>query len=69
MFARIVGFFGIIIMEIFVFSLIIAGLENAGLHGVASVLTIVFIIWLIADIVLKIVVRGGKSLISRIWNY
>lgn len=67
-FARLVGFFSFIALEIIVFSLVV-GAVGAVMPGLASLLTVVFTIWIIIDIVLRIFVGGGKSLIKYIFNF
>ena len=68
-FARIVGFIVFISFEIFIFSIIIKVLNESGLPAIANILTFVFVIWIIIDIILKIFVGGAKSLIRTILRY
>ena len=68
MFARLVWFLSFIIFEIIVFSIIV-GVVSESSPALASILTVVFIIWIIAEITIRIFVGGGKSLIRWIFRF
>lgn len=68
-FVRFIWFISFIIFEILVFGLIIKGVNEAGLYWLSGILTIVFIIWIILEILLKIFVGGTKSLIRYIFRF
>ena len=68
MFARLVWFLSFIIFEIIVFSIIV-GVVSESSPALASILTVVFIIWIIAEIAIRIFVGGGKSLIRWIFRF
>jgi len=68
-FARLVWFFSFIIFEVIVFSFIVNMVSDAGMPGLAKLLTFVFIIWIIAEILIKILIGGGKSLIRWIFRF
>lgn len=67
-FARLIGFLSFIALEIIVFSLVV-GAVGTVMPGLAALLTVAFTIWIIIDIVLRIFVGGGKSLIKYIFNF
>lgn len=67
-FARIINFFFFIFAEILVFSLLVSAITAAGMPILAGFLTFIFIIWIIIDIILKVFVGGGKTLIGYIFN-
>jgi hypothetical protein len=69
LFARIFSFFFFIMIEIFIFSLILKYMAESGMGGLAGFLTIVFTIWIIADIIIKIFVGGSKSIIRYLIKY
>lgn len=68
-FARLVSFVIFIALEIFVFSIIVKALKEAGMPFLASILTIVFVIWIIIDIIIRIFIGGGKNLIKYIFRF
>jgi hypothetical protein len=67
-FARLFWFLWFIIFEIIVFNFIVGIVSDAGMPWLAAILKLVFTIWIIAEIVLKIVVGGGKTLIKWIFR-
>jgi hypothetical protein len=67
-FARLVWFLSFIIFEIIVFSFIVGAVAEVS-PALASILTIVFTIWIIAEIAIRIFVGGGKSLIRWIFRF
>lgn len=68
-FARLVWFVSFIVLEILVFGLIIEGVNKAGMPWLSSFLTIVFVIWIIVEILLRIFVGGTKTLIRYIFRF
>lgn len=68
MFARLVWFLSFIIFEIIVFSFIVGAVADAGMTGFAALLTFIFVIWIIAEILIRIFVGGGKSVIKYIFR-
>lgn len=68
-FARFIGFLTFIIIEIVVFNYIITVLRDTGLNSLANILTVVFIIWIILEILIKIFIGGGKTLLQWIFKF
>lgn len=62
---RILGLLGFILLEIIVFYVICESLKDSGYPVISSVLKIIFIIWIIFEIILKIIVGGSVN----IFNY
>lgn len=67
-FARLIWFLTFLVFEIVVFSFIV-GIVADSSPSLAIILTIVFIIWIIAEIAIRIFVGGGKSLIRYIFRF
>jgi len=67
-FARLVWFLSFIIFEIIVFSFIVDIVADSS-PALAGILTIVFTIWIIAEIAIRIFVVGSKSLIRWIFRF
>lgn len=67
-FVRIVSFFLIIAVEIIIFGMIVTALSAAGLAIIAAPLTVLFTIWIIIDIILKIFIGGGKTIFHYIFK-
>ena len=68
-FARLVWFLSFIVFEIAVFYFITKSIIEAGMPVLAGILTVVFIIWIIADIIIRVFIGGGKTLISWIFRF
>jgi len=68
-FARLVSFFAFIALEIVVFTFLVGAVAGAGMPGLAGILTVVFTIWIIVDIILRIFIGGGKNLIKYIFRF
>jgi hypothetical protein len=68
-FARLVSFFAFIVLEIVVFSIFVGAVAGAGMPGLAGILTVVFTIWIIVDIILRIFIGGSKNLIRYIFKF
>lgn len=69
MFARLVWFLSFIIFEVIVFGFIVGLVADAGMPVFAALLTLVFTIWIIAEILIRIFVGGGKSLIRYLFRF
>lgn len=67
-FAKLVGFLSFIALEIIIFSLIV-GAVGSVMPSLGVILTLIFTIWIIIDVVLKIFVGGAKSIIRYIFNF
>lgn len=68
-FARVVSFLFLILVEIVIFTMLVNALNEAGMSSIANLLKVIFIIWIIIDIILKIFVGGGKALIRYIFKF
>jgi hypothetical protein len=68
-FVRILSFFSLIIVEVFIFSLIYKEMIKLDMNILAGFLAIVFTIWIIADIIIKIFIGGSKSIIRYLIKY
>lgn len=68
-FARVVSFLFLILVEIVIFTMLVNALNEAGMSSIANLLKVIFIIWIIIDIILKIFVGGGKVLIRYIFKF
>ena len=67
-FARLVWFLTFLVFEIVVFSFIVRIVSESS-PALAGILTMVFTIWIIAEIAIRIFVGGGKSLIRWIFRF
>lgn len=67
-FARLIWFITFLVIEIIVFNFIVKLVANSSLI-LASILTVVFTIWIITEISLKIIVGGSKSLLRYIFKF
>lgn len=67
-FARLVWFLTFLVFEIVVFSFIV-GIVADSSPALAAILTMVFTIWIIAEIAIRIFVGGGKSLLRYIFRF
>lgn len=67
-FARLVWFLTFIVFEIVVFSFIVGVVAEVS-PVLAGVLTVVFTLWIIAEILIRIFVGGGKSLWRWIFRF
>jgi hypothetical protein len=65
-FARLFWFLSFIVFEVIVFRWLIGEIDKAGLPGLSLILSIIFVIWIVAEIILRIVVGGGTNLIKWI---
>jgi hypothetical protein len=65
-FARLFWFLSFIVFEVIVFRWLICEIDKAGLPGLSLILSIIFVIWIVAEIILRIVVGGGTNLIKWI---
>jgi hypothetical protein len=68
-FARLVWFLSFLIFEIIVFNFIVENVNDTGYPGVAKLLKMIFIVWIIAEIIIRIFVVGGKSLIRYLLRF
>lgn len=68
-FARIASLFIFILLEIVIFTIFVGAVSSAGMPGLASILTIVFTVWIIIDVIFRIFIGGGKSLIRYIFKF
>lgn len=68
-FARLVWFLSFLAFEIIVFSFIVGIISSAGMPILALLLTVVFTIWIIAEVIVKIFIGGGKSVLKWIFRY
>jgi hypothetical protein len=67
-FARLVWFLTFLVFEIVVFSFIVGAVADSS-PALATILTMVFTVWIIAEIAIRIFVGGGKSLIRWIFRF
>jgi hypothetical protein len=67
-FARLVWFLTFLVFEIVVFSFIV-GIVADSSPALATILTMVFTVWIIAEIAIRIFVGGGKSLLRYIFRF
>ena len=67
-FARLVWFLTFLVFEIVVFSFIVGVVAEVS-PSLATILTMVFTIWIIAEIAIRIFVGGGKSLLRYIFRF
>lgn len=68
-FARMVWFVTFLTIEIGVFWIIYQVLQGAGLPIIANIMAIVFVLWLIVEILMRIFVGGFKNLIGYILKF
>lgn len=65
-FVKFISFIIYIALEIFIFKLIVEAMYGAGLNTIGAIFTIIFTIWLLIDIILRLTVGTAKSLIHYI---
>lgn len=65
-FTKLFNFICFIIVELMVFYLILYVLYNSGLDTIALITKIVFVLWIIAEILMMIFIDGFKGLIRYI---
>jgi hypothetical protein len=68
-FVRIFSFFAFIVFEIIVFYWIVSAISSGGMPILAGFLAIVFTIWILAEIIIRIFIGGGKNLIKWIFRF
>lgn len=65
---KIISFFSLVVVEVVLFSLIYKALINQGMSEFAGYLFYVFLAWIIIDIILRIFLGTGKSIIRYIFS-
>lgn len=68
-FARVIGFFGTILIEICIFGLLYIGAKPTIGEFWADLLGLVFILWLLIDSFLKLFIGGSASILSYLWSF
>lgn len=68
-FVKAIYFISFVILEIVVFQLIVTAVSDSGMPVLASLLTIVFIIWLIIELIIGVFVGGAKNLARYIFRF
>ena len=68
-FARIVGIFGSILIEICIFGLIYIAIKPSVGALWLDLFTYIFIIWIIVDTILKIFIGGSASILRYLWSF
>lgn len=66
-FVRMFNLFWFIILEIFIFSLIYDAVAQSS-PGIAKLLMVIFTIWILAELVIRLVVGTGASLLKWIFG-
>jgi hypothetical protein len=64
---RIIGLLGFILMEIMIFGLVYYAILDS-YPVVANLLGFVFIVWIIAEVVLRVVVGGGVTVLKYLFG-
>jgi len=68
-FARLVWFLTFLTIEIGVFWIVYQSIHGAGMPILANILALVFAIWMVVEILMRIFVGGFKNLISYILKF
>lgn len=69
LFAKFIWFASFIVFEIIVFSIIVKAFTSAGMPIMASFLTLIFIVWIVVEIFIRIFIGGSKSLIRWLFRF
>lgn len=64
---RVIGILGFILMELMIFGLVYFSIVDT-YPVAANILGLAFIIWIIAEVILRVVVGGGMTLLKYLFG-